>query len=383
MLQKLYIKLFLFVSIICYVSPILQGLDTKPFYLMLAIPLAILGLRQTNKYDVFFIYAAVFSILLFVVFIGTGVNPRGPLQYCGFLLLFFAFKYIYEKGEESPISFIKLLVALYFLAGLIQVVVGPESLSSVIATRTTEDRGVTSLTPEPAIYGLMLILAGLLLFISNEKVAKYWYVLIVIQLFIFSQSALAILAFILILNYFLFLRYFRYFLVAFSVLLVSLMFIDLENASSGRLFVLLNKLLENPSAILMLDASLNERVAHIVLPIWGVWDNYGLPGGFNSFYSVLERRSEILGGVFWWGGPSNIIMSGFSSVVFELGVVGLLFLVSIFGLIFASKQFDFKTRLFIMGAISIVMFQAIPILNPLFAWLLCATYYGHYLHEKN
>ncbi|KZN58214.1 hypothetical protein N473_05585 [Pseudoalteromonas luteoviolacea CPMOR-1] len=375
MLQSLYVSLFLLISVFCYVSPIFQGLDTKPFYLLLSIPLAIIGLRKVNKFNVIFIFIAVYSLLFFIAYAPLGLNYRGPVQYIGFLLLFFAFKYVYEYEPEKPILFIKVFVFTYFLAGLVQMVLGPEILSSLISVRTTDDRGVTALTPEPAVYGLMLLGAGLILFLKRAVVSKVWFFLIFIQLFMFSQSALAILVFVLIMGTWFLCFRFRYLVLALSLITAYIVFYGLESEGSGRIFRLLNKLAENPSAILMVDASINERVAHIVLPIYGLFTNFGVPGGFHSFMGILAQRSEIFNGLFWWGAPSNVIMSGFSSVLYEMGLAGVLFIVASVGVVFSNKWLCIKDKLFISASMFLIMFQAIPILNPIFPWLLCAAIY--------
>ncbi|MGB2742323.1 MAG: hypothetical protein WBC60_17410 [Cognaticolwellia sp.] len=341
--------------------------------MLASIPLAISGLKKVNIYDSCYILVAIFSCLIFLAMLSEGVNFRGPLQYVGFLMLYFAFKNIYNRAPDLIVHFIKLLVMSYFIAALLQVLFGGDVLSNFLSVRTTDNRGFTSLTPEPALYGLMLLCAGVIIYVSDIHNKFKLYLLILFQIIFFSQSALAILLSLITLMLWLLLNRLRTFLIVMSIFTISIIsFVGLLSQKS-RIGYLINKVVDSPLSILSVDASINERVSHIVLPIYGAINNFFFPSGFSSFSEVLMHKGNILGGLFWWGSPTNVIMSGFSAAIFELGIMGLVFIAASICLIWSFSFRGNKDKIFLSACIMLVMFQAIPITNPLFPWLLCAS----------
>jgi hypothetical protein len=70
---------------------------------------------------------------------------------------------------------------------------------------------------------------------------------------------------------------------------------------------------------------MNERLAHLAFSIYGAITNGGLPGGFNSFAATTIAGRSYFGGLFWYGGAEDKIMSGIGAVIYELGWFSIVF----------------------------------------------------------
>lgn len=86
-----------------------------------------------------------------------------------------------------------------------------------------------------------------------------------------------------------------------------------------RLGKMARLLTQAPKIALEKDASLNERAAHICPSLRETVLNAGFPHGFHAFSEVLSAERNSLNTIFWWGEVHNKIMSGFGSILFELG----------------------------------------------------------------
>ena len=148
-----------------------------------------------------------------------------------------------------------------------------------------------------------------------------------------------------------------------------------------RFFNLLRMLVGNPSEIISLDASVNFRLADIYFPIKGFIDNYMLPNGFNAYQTYLESelaQQSIFSGQDGWVTKSNRISSFYSSILFELGIVGLIIPI-IYSLIIL-KAYCHQTRNALLNLffINTVLITAIPL-----SFTLVGIYISSLLYRAN
>ena len=97
-----------------------------------------------------------------------------------------------------------------------------------------------------------------------------------------------------------------------------------ESIQYIRLVILLKLIYKiGPLDLIQYDGSINFRVADLIFPFWGVIENFGLPGGIQSYSDMTSVLREKTNYFFWWP-TSNKIMSYLGVLIYELGVIGLI-----------------------------------------------------------
>ena len=321
-----------------FVSLGLLNLDLQP-YCFIAALIYFLKYSRVVGYFKYFLLPIVGLWLTIAI---TEVNDvslifRATIFYCTPLVVshavFFSLKYgaVGGKGiSQSPFDVHRQFVRIVFLAIWINFIVAVAQMISsrdlfelLVSVRTSPERGVTGLTPEPSMYGLNLLALGVLVFCLNieAKVKKRYLLLLIFQLLFFSQSTLAIVSF--------FAMLLVYYLQNRVMLLVSVISVltllgyslgnsDLLLGSNIRIFDVLNQFFQDPSNILYVDGSISERFYHLVLPLYG----YGLPQGLSSFSKMIVQAQAMFPS-YWWGDPTDKIMSGVGGAFWELGFFAL------------------------------------------------------------
>lgn len=237
-------------------------------------------------------------------------------------------KFSITSNELIPIAHRKFIqialitVWINFFVGALQLLISNNLFNILVIARTSLERGVTGLTPEPSMYGLNLIALGALIYcldIKKKQKNKYLFIL-AIQLIFFSQSALAIgTALIICLIYISKnkLQSFAAITVAFLIFLFLVENINFEN-SNIRLFNIIKTFISDPSNILYADGSISERFYHVILSFYGL----GFPQGFSSFAKLIAN-AKLIFPTYWWGDPTNKVMSGIGAAFWEIGIFSL------------------------------------------------------------
>jgi hypothetical protein len=159
-----------------------------------------------------------------------------------------------------------------------------------------------------------------------------------------------------------------------SFLVVSTFFLPFASQalSGSRLFQISDRFLNDPFSLLLLDASVNDRFFHVFYSLKGFLENFLLPHGFGAWIPYVSTQFSsypdyVLVDTFTLAGR---IMSGYGSLLFELGLPGLLipFLVfrSNFRIFGPSPCRKFGLPLLC----SLLMFSSIPLSFPLFSFYL-------------
>lgn len=328
--------MFVVLALFPWVSFGLLDLDTQPWFIIAAFALCALSFKV--KADSIVVSCA---LLLAAAAIVSGLArmnaadfllARGVLSYMAFSAALLGY-YYYRKRFGFPRALFVAANLVWLLAGALQAALGPDVLSAVVEVRTTVGRGVTGLAPEPTFFGMVLLfLSWILLVESNYRPGRWVWLLIAVNfvyIVIAAKSAMALLFVLLLLGgYGLFsIGRIGTLLLAAGALAAMIAAVPLLNEQfpQWRAFHLLVKLAEDPLLAIRADASLNERVAHLAYSLYGVVANSGIPGGFNTFAEMNGAARAQFGGLFWYGGHDDKIMSGVGAVVYELGGLSVFF----------------------------------------------------------
>jgi hypothetical protein len=189
-----------------------------------------------------------------------------------------------------------------------------------------------------------------------------------------AQSAMAILFFVILTAIYLIKNFgfLRFGLLFFCCLVLSSFVIGtLDNSRLYKISVLLYE--HGPLDLILSDASINYRVSHVVISFLAFFDNVMLPHGFGAFGNHFIYYSERFPDLFWYGGPTNSIMSFMGAFLFELGFLGLIFFVFYIILLLGSRPAQKVEVVFLLLVTNSALSVAFPFLAMIFAILLFNT----------
>ncbi len=151
-----------------------------------------------------------------------------------------------------------------------------------------------------------------------------------------------------------------------------------RNLAGSRGRNILQRLFDDPLQVFERDASVGERTAHVLLSGMSLWNSKGVgygPGTWNDH--ALELRDSAPDWIqrmtvrkFDLGGR---VMSGWGTAMFELGIVGLLFIAT--ALIIMGKSVAASPRLAPVALLSAIlvsatMIGAVPLALPAFGYII-------------
>lgn len=365
--------LFLFFCFFPYLAPIHLPTDVQPYALILSLLVCALASLDNVPKEIWLLaLAPATSIVVWLVDDQSFYGFRESLSFFSPLSIALATIVVLKEpsGRSALRHFIFIATYIWLFFGLLERLINPNLLVALIPhTSVDEGRGVAGLATEPSFYGVTCLFILLLNYLCNENNKSIFYLLL-FQIFFLAQSSVTIL----LLLTFMFYRTLLFptlrqistiiFLAVSSMGLLSYVlphFADLRVAALAINFV------SHPTQLFQLDTSLNARVGHVVFSIIGFLDNRGLPHGFDHFTDFVLMRADSLNFTWLGGTPPHLkIMSGYGSLLFELGVFGLLTPLTV--VILSLKYFRFNFRLGLLFAlyISTIMFSAIQVSLPLF-----------------
>lgn len=332
------------------------GTDMQPYVLVVAAVYLLTHIKGL-KINVFYMFILVFSSILFLISSLSDVSIMTVFRsYYNYICLVFVALAIYkctEKHGGFNEKLIKSFIWIWFLVAFIQMFVDRSFLSFIVSNfRTSSNRGVCSLTSEPSFYGYMCFFA-LIISRKFKKDRNFYSVLLMVQIVFFAQSAVS-LVYLAVLIGFVGLRYVvkmggakSILIIAGAVIAVPIGWVLMQKFMDGsRIVNLITILLENPSALLR-DQSIMDRFGDIIMSIESFLKDFGLPHGFATFLREEGR-----------------IMSGYGTLLHELGIVGLVYIFLFY------KKIKLSFNVSYAMAITVVMFSAIQLGLPLFAFVL-------------
>lgn len=273
-----------------------------------------------------------------------------------------------EKGINE--RYIKAIIWIWAIIGFIQSFMNPSFATSIVARASTSPtRGVTALAPEPTYYATICMFFIILTF--RFKKNKILYLTInIIQIIVFSKSSMIIL--ILFLGIIMYIlskvsnKYFiLYICIGICVIFLGYYLIDTYMEHS-RVYEIIHKL-ENPTELIKSDESINQRIGHIYYSVKGFIENFGIPRGYTKWYEYLTLQPY--NEYFTLVVPVELIMSGYGASMFELGIISILIIVVFYKSIKYYLD-DRYSSIILFIFLTILMFTAIPLSNPVYQFLL-------------
>jgi hypothetical protein len=359
----------LFAIFFPWVSFRLNDLDSQPWSFVLC------SLYLVSKRRIFF--GKVFSSIFLLLVLSFGIILSSPRidefsairSIIGIGSIFSVSLFIFNLkcSNKDLLPVILFVNVVWLLAGFLQIIFNPFIFDFVVNVRTSETRGVTSLAPEPTFYAVLLLTISWMLMVesrASQKNPLVRYILplnLISILFVAKSSMGALYIFVILFLFFLYKSLngvkdaFRgLFFISFGLLglVYSVRFLV-----GTRLYDIFVKLVDSPSLLIDLDASINQRLSHIYYSVGGFVDNYGWPHGVNSFSSYAASSGGSLKSLFW-STPGDKIMSWSGSMLFELGFVGLLLLLSMASFFWDSTKKRYS--IFVICVFLLISLSAIP-----------------------
>ena len=367
-LHILFLKLLFIASFFPYIKIIDLPTDTQPYTFIIS--LIIIAIYSNFKVPYYFgLYIFIMILIAPLVGLYSGLNLlfiRSYVGYLSFLSISWASFILYKRVKITKRLFIK-IVLIWFCFGFIQLFIRPEFGSFFVSGfRTTLERGVVSLAPEPSYYGIICI-TFLIFNVVIFKSSIVW-ILCLIQIFVFSQSFMVI-AYLLLLVYFLMIAnsdsYTKILIIILPFIAfftVSAIFSQIEFNSHSRSLKLFSMVIENPLQVFKLDASANDRLAHIYYSLKGFFDNSFFPNGFNKWTEYITH--EVKSSNFFWWISSGRIMSTYGAALFELGAIGVVVPYTLNKIILKKRNELKNSAIFLFLFINIFLLGAIPLAYP-------------------
>ncbi len=356
--------------------------DSQPNSLLLSLVIISINFKAIRQH-----FPAILLLFVFIIFIAlsllfaSNLSVNSIISFIGYISLFLIPLATYISllkigGLPRELLFNSLII--WGIVAIIQRFVNPEFMSFILFRSSGAGlmgRGVNSLAPEPTYYGTVLVLFLIIYFLNFSWTnIKLHIIFIVFQLIFLSLSS-TIFA-VLFISYFLFVLFQMVkikldrsilFIIISIICIVNILFLMFNDyILETRIYKITEVLLTSPEIILM-DESINERFNHAFFPLVSLFDNYGLPMGFDNFQQyILTKVVDDKYSIFF----ENIemdhykkIMSAYGSIFFELGAIGLIipyFLYSIF-----KPILSFKIYLFSFFLLNLLLFTSISLNNSL------------------
>ncbi len=385
-----FADLFLLSSLFPFVNFNITNFDTQPFTFLLGLVglfLSYLSLEINKSFRASFILVLIaLFVSAFVLQGQTYYLIRGFFNYISFFFYLFIFAFLFKKKliNEKLIIFSNYL---YIFFGLVQIV-SPGIIEIFVKPRINylffTGRGLTSLTPEPSHFGVILILLSMLVFINSgfdfRKNIRL-YVLNLFSIFFLSRSSSILLILIINLTFififnihkFLKFKYLKYFLLGLLFLFIGIFYTMNFDTRTSRILGFLNfqNFRDSIFYLINIDGSISERLQHILVPIIALFKDFGAPHSFVELSKTARIINSELN-IFNISTSSINLMSFLGDWFFTLGIFGVVALFLIFiPILFQKNSFQ---RSLVIGLI-VLLLTSVPISLPLVPAVIAAFYY--------
>ncbi len=348
----------------------LNQYDTQPWAIPVGLLFILLTLDKKVSGKIFFVYFLPLAtvVVLLACFRGLETNSLRALGGALMIVVCVHFFYVYRRYlSGSLVSILSTVNVIWLGAGVVQVIFGKHVLEFLVNVRTTPDRGVTSLAPEPTHFAMYLIfLSWLMLIESDHKPSYLVCILLALNvlsiLFVASSSMGAI--FVLLCLFLWSIQYLRnpvrlFFGGVLFCALISSFYIYSVSFPDARISSLFSQGVGDPISLVEKDASINSRMSHVILPLYGFAKNGFMPHGFNAYDADSERLNRDFGGFFWYEYGGDKIMSGLGSLLYELGFLSVPFFCFLASMFFGAGSL---LRSFISSLLlTVLLMSAIPL----------------------
>jgi hypothetical protein len=231
-------------------------------------------------------------------------------------------------------------------------------------------RGTVGLFNEPSALAAALVFYLILQFILDKKFDYISLFMVSIIIIFLAKSSLGLLFLLLLLGSYIFFNPKNSILILPSIfaLFITLYLLTGSDSRMGRL---LDLLYTQPEIILLIDQSIHDRFFAIFFSLKGFYENYFFPNGFGAYSQAVETfvpYSEIANNS--WISKGTTIMSGYGAALFELGIVGIIYIIYPLILIFKYFKKNFGAGLSLSVSLTAFMFATIPISYPMYGLMM-------------
>ena len=371
-----------------YISPFPISSDTQPLAIVICtLTIVFIFSSQTVKMKPIKIpYISMFSALScgYVVSLSLiygSFELRGIASYIS-LLVFSMFGSIIAVRPHMIKAPLLLAAVLWLVVGVAQLLLSKD-FGTIFQHRATSSisRGVVSLASEPSHYSMMCVLLIVFLDIYKTRIRNLspWVLKLQItfgiQILFLSRSTFGILALLLWIFIKIYLSFKKKMI---STVLISIVFAfsvyvakKMNLHHEFRLVYLVSEIIENisePQYIFIKDASANARAADIIISTYSFFESIPLPighglGTWKDYLGSADENFDYL----WHIVPgSNRIMSGYGGLLYEVGLLGFILIISIFFSLYRLGSPEVKVAAVFL---TIFMFTAVPIATPIFGFI--------------
>lgn len=307
----------------------------------------------------------IFSFIVFILFYSDPINGlRGVYPYFIFMALVIVEKHFRESMPDVKVAILYFCTAIWFGCGIMQFIY-PNFMHAFVSreavTAFSQTRGASSLAPEPTFYALQLFLFACYIYaqFSAKRIGAQDYYLLqlitLLQILLFSRSALVLLICFLIFVFAVLLYWPRYSIV------IPIGFITIESFGPTRLA----KIFSSFPDIMILDHSSSDRLSHIVYSFYYAISEFFVPHGFDSWQSI---DAAVFSGYIPFNSIPDIprILSMFGSIVYELGFLGVPLLIYLLYVpAFYFPETNKKKSVLIVLVTIFVGINAVPLALPI------------------
>jgi hypothetical protein len=310
------------------VIPLPIQTDTQPNALLMATLVFLVGRRVPLPLPVWMLLVLFIGAL--ILFVTGGITMDGLRSLLGYTTVFIvAAATLVLAANDIRLSDRLLDYSVYvwaFVGAAQRFLWRPFMTFLVTASRTSETRGVASLSNEPSLYATTMIFFIIFYFMRRRE-QSFPVLLCIVQIVLFSQSALGILFVVMMLGLYALLRFSAPTAIVAVMALFAISFALFmyggQLLAGTRIGSLLMTLKDSPLLMLRLDQSVSARVASIFYSLKGAVDSAFTPHGFEAWKEYFHTQNMIYKGLFSDDTLVDRIMSGYGTALFEMGWVGL------------------------------------------------------------
>ena len=386
--NKISSSLFLIFLCFPYMFTFSKNIDVSPFAFVMGSMLYVMHLSKNNfrvPYYIIGFHLCALIACFFALLAPSFLSLRLLIGYVSIPMAIYLGHVFSKNYSTKTKKYFRFAIIVYLFYAFLQQI-GFNPLEATIG-RTTYggSRGLSSLTPEPGYLASALIC--LTLIFSSEKKWQKLLIFILFTTILVARSTTFLIP-VLIAGVCVVIKRFAIFAKnwktsksgLFSVAIATLILTAIYYLSiifGGRLIELVIKIIDNPLALIKIDLSVQERLAHLIVPIDLSIRNYLVPFGFGNFYAEWQSyESHIFINI----QKKEKIMSILGQGIFELGWIFFIAMFQVFRKIFsfADERLFTAVLLFMLFANALSMSLMLP-------WFLIGflTYQYTNVHSNN
>jgi hypothetical protein len=401
-------KLLLILSAFPFITLIKNGFDVQPYFLVL---LLLLSLREILRVKIVFkTHSFLYLIFYSHVAIGLCWNlfQQGYLSvspmlgsFATLLIIPLTLFYVGRRGLINPLPIITTVVIVYFLIGVLQLIVSRDLFSQFVSRGdTSELRGVFSLASEPYELSRLMIammLSGLIFYDNklSRRAVQSIVLISIASIFFISQSPagiLALLSVIILIGTGSYRKILIILIMIFLFFYLILNYYDFIIPKDTRIYEVVN-LFHNNYEIFLTLGGVAGRLLNLPHSLYvGIFETYGLGVGlgFSGDANKIFYYNYFFGD---FAGDLPVVLNprafgGVVGIFYEFGIFSLLFIAAVLLHIkYLLRGIDFSNEgrviRLLFGLLLIFFFDGVLSNSIIFLFLYSAFYSIKYVKHLN